>query len=54
MTTKMLMSRAGHGLMALGAMVTTTAALATGNLAGGPAVNQLDLHPPITKIASEV
>lgn len=54
MMTKLLMSRAGHGLMTLGAMVTTTAAQATGNLMGGPAVNQLDLHPPITKIASEV
>ncbi len=57
MTTKMLMSRAGHGLMVLGTMaaaMVTTVAHATGNLAGGPATNQLDLHPPITKIASEV
>jgi len=57
MTIKMLMSRAGHGWMALGAMaaaMASTAAQATGNLAGGPATNQLDLHPPITKIASEV
>ena len=57
MTTKTLMSRAGNGLMALGAMVATaatTAAQATGNLAGGPATNQLDLHPPVTKIASDV
>ncbi|MBC7729790.1 MAG: cytochrome c oxidase subunit II [Microbacteriaceae bacterium] len=51
------MSRAGNGLMALGAMVAsaaTTAVQATGNLAGGPATHQLDLHPPVTKIASEV
>ena len=57
MTTKMLMSRAGSGLMALGATLAITAAQAaqaTGNLAGGPATNQLDLHPPITKIATEV
>jgi cytochrome c oxidase subunit 2 len=57
MTTKTLMSRAGKGLMALGAMVVLTAAQvahAAGNLAGGPATNQLDLHPPITKIATEV
>ena len=54
MTTKMLMSRAAQGLMALGVAVAATAAQATGNLAGGPATNQLDLHPPITKIASEV
>jgi cytochrome c oxidase subunit II len=54
MTTKMLMSRAAHGLLALGVAVATTAAQATGNLTGGPAVNQLDLHPPVTKIATEV
>ena len=57
MTTKTLMSRAGDGLMALGAMAAITAAQlahAAGNLAGGPATNQLDLHPPITKIATEV
>ena len=53
-TTKMLMTRAGHGLMAMAAMLAVTAASATGNLAGGPATNQLDLHPPITKIATEV
>ena len=54
MTIKMLMSRAVNGLMALGATVAMTAAQATGDLAGGPATHQLDLHPPITKIASEV
>ena len=53
-TTKTLMTRAGHGLMAMAAMLAATAASATGNLAGGPATNQLDLHPPITKIATEV
>jgi cytochrome c oxidase subunit 2 len=57
MMTKTLMSRAGNGLMALGAVVATaasTAVQATGNLAGGPATHQLDLHPAVTKIASEV
>ena len=54
MTMKLLMSRAVNGLMTLWVMVAMTAAQATGNLAGGPATNQLDLHPPITKIASEV
>ena len=57
MMTKTLMSRAGNGLMALGAVVATaasTAVQATGNLAGGPATNQLDLHPAVTKIALEV
>ena len=30
-----------------------TAALATNDLPGGPAVNQLNLHPPVTRIAHE-
>jgi cytochrome c oxidase subunit II len=29
------------------------AALAVNNLPGGPAVNQLDLHPPVTRIAAD-
>jgi len=53
-TTKMLVSRVCQGLAALGATVAAQSALAVGDLAGGPAKNQLDLHPPITKIASEV
>lgn len=31
----------------------TTTAFAVNNLPGGPAVNQLDLHPPVTRIAAE-
>lgn len=31
----------------------TTAAWAVNDLAGGPAVNQLNLHPPVTKVAEE-
>ena len=31
----------------------TQAALAVNNLPGGPAVNQLDLHPPVTQIAAD-
>lgn len=31
----------------------TQAAFAVNNLPGGPAVNQLDLHPPITQIAAD-
>ena len=54
MTTKTLMTRAAQGLAALGMVFATQAALAVGDLAGGPAKNQLDLHPPITKIASEI
>lgn len=33
--------------------VAFTVAHAVGDLAGGPAVNQLNLHPPVTKIAEE-
>jgi cytochrome c oxidase subunit 2 len=35
------------------AALATTAAMAVNSLPGGPAVNQLDLHPPVTKIAAE-
>ncbi|MEJ5999011.1 cytochrome c oxidase subunit II [Paucibacter sp. AS307] len=37
----------------LGAALASHAALAVNDLPGGPAVNQLNLHPPVTKIASE-
>ncbi|MBP6901739.1 MAG: cytochrome c oxidase subunit II [Burkholderiaceae bacterium] len=37
----------------LGALIAQSA-LAVNNLPGGPAVNQLDLHPPVTQIAAEV
>ncbi len=52
-TTKTLLSRAGEGLATLGAMLATQAAMA-GDLAGGPAKNQIDLHPPVTKIAADI
>jgi cytochrome c oxidase subunit 2 len=31
----------------------STAAWAVNDLPGGPAVNQLNLHPPVTRIAEE-
>ena len=37
----------------LGTALATSAALAVNNLPGGPAVNQLDLHPPVTQIAAD-
>ncbi len=37
----------------LGLMLAATAARAVNDLPGGPAVNQLDLHPPVTQIAAE-
>ncbi|MDO9283865.1 MAG: cytochrome c oxidase subunit II [Aquabacterium sp.] len=48
------MSRAVRGVAALATAFTAQAVLAVGDLAGGPAKNQLDLHPPITRIATEV
>ena len=39
--------------LVLGAALATSAAMAVNSLPGGPAVNQLDLHPPVTKIAAE-
>ena len=44
---------AGQFSLAMGAALATSAAMAVNNLPGGPAVNQLDLHPPVTKIAAE-
>ena len=35
--------------LTLGALLASHAAVAVGNLPGGPAVNQLDLHPPVTR-----
>ncbi len=51
--TKSLWQQAGQfGLTAcLG--FTACAARAVNSLPGGPAVNQMDLHPPVTKIAAE-
>ncbi|WP_428425738.1 cytochrome c oxidase subunit II [Methylibium sp.] len=39
--------------LGLAATLFTTAALAVSDLPGGPAVNQLDLPPPVTRIAAE-
>ena len=55
MTMKALFCGAGRRVsqwsLALGAVLATQAALAVNDLPGGPAVNQLDLHPPMTQIA---
>jgi len=45
-----LWSRVG---LTLGAMLSSGAALAVNNLPGGPAVNQLDLHVPVTRIGEQ-
>ncbi|MEK8049840.1 cytochrome c oxidase subunit II [Ideonella sp. DXS22W] len=54
MTKNTRWQRIGQGLTGLLAAAAAQSALAVGNLPGGPAVNQLDLHPPVTKIAAEV
>jgi cytochrome c oxidase subunit 2 len=48
-----LCQRLTQATLTLGAMLATSAALAVNSLPGGPAVNQIDLHPPVTKIAAE-
>lgn len=53
MTTQ-LRQRIAAGAVALAAGLASTAALAVNDLPGGPAVNQIDLHPPVTRIASDV
>ena len=56
-TTNRLVARvragaAGLAVAGLGALLAVQAV--AGDLPGGPAKNQLDLHPPITKIASDI
>jgi cytochrome c oxidase subunit 2 len=53
--TKMLALAHGlaRGALALAALLAARAALAVNDLPGGPAVRQLDLHPPVTRIAAE-
>ena len=45
--------RVGQICLASCAALVSTAAVAVNSLKGGPAVNQLDLHPPVTRIAAE-
>ncbi len=51
---KKLMSTVVRTSLALLSATAASAALAVNNLPGGPAVNQLDLHPPVTKLAGEI
>jgi cytochrome c oxidase subunit 2 len=48
-----LCERVAQFSLVLGTGLATSAAMAVNSLPGGPAVNQLDLHPPVTKIAVE-
>ena len=56
-TIKAIFCKAGRWVaelsLTLGALLASHAAVAVGNLPGGPAVNQLDLHPPVTDIAAD-
>lgn len=45
--------RLGQVAVAAGASLATQLALAVNDLPGGPAVNQINLHPPVTKIAAD-
>ncbi len=47
------LSALSRGGVALGALLATHGAMAVNSLPGGPAVNQLDLQSPATKIAAE-
>jgi len=45
--------RVGRWGLVCGATLATTAALAVADLPGGPAVNQIDMHSPVTRIAAD-
>jgi len=51
--TRKVAGKAGQFGLTLGALLATHAAVAVNSLPGGPAVNQLDLHPPVTQIAAD-
>lgn len=54
MTNDALRARLGRWWVGAGAALATQLAMAqVKDLPGGPAVNQLDLHPPVTRIAAE-
>jgi cytochrome c oxidase subunit 2 len=48
-----LRHRLSQASLTLGLALTSSMAFAVNNLPGGPAVNQLDLHPPVTRIAAD-
>ena len=51
---KKLSRLAARASLAASAGLAATAAMAVNSLPGGPAVNQFDLHPPVTKLASDI
>jgi len=52
-TMKAISTKASHAMLGASLWVVSTLASATNDLPGGPAVNQLDLHPAVTKIAED-
>ena len=48
-----LSQRLSQHMLALGVMLACGAARAVGDLPGGPAVHQINLHPPVTKIGEQ-
>ena len=53
MTTNLLWQRLAQASLTFGATLATQAALAVNDLPGGPAVRQIDLHPPASDIARD-
>ncbi len=53
MTTQTLLNKVTQAGWAVAAVVASPMAWAVKDLPGGPAVNQIDLHPPVTQIAAD-
>jgi cytochrome c oxidase subunit 2 len=49
-----LSDRFAHAALALGALLASHSAMAVNDLPGGPAVNQINLHPPASRVAAEL
>ena len=52
-TMKAISTKASHAMLGASLWAVSTLASATNDLPGGPAVNQIDLHPAVTKIAED-
>ncbi len=52
-TMNAISTKTSQAVMGAGLWLVSTLAAATNDLPGGPAVNQLDLHPAVTKIAED-
>ena len=53
MTTQTLLNKATQAGWTVAAVIASPIAWAVKDLPGGPAVNQIDLHPPVTQIAAD-